>query len=243
MSGESPRVALCVPAGDHVATFWAYDWARNMATTAYRRPDIKQYPIMCTGSLVMKQRQTLVNTVLETTDATHIWFTDSDMRMPRDTLLRLLGHEAPVVCASYTERNAPFRPVAFNDLRNFEDRAYVTNESHGLKQIAAVGFGCILIETEVFRKMKKPHFMVGYNPEQGTFVGEDIYWCIQLQQMGIPLMLDLDLTQEVGHIGRFEFTADHANKAKAGRDAAEKQGDGTGAGVGDNKLSSGVVAV
>src|SRR5260370_38965848 len=103
MSGE--KVAICVPAGDDVKTFWAHDLARMMTYTVAMRSDMGLQTLFCTGSLIVKQRNTLLKEVLKDGAATHILFLDSDMRFPKDTLLRLLAYEAPAVCVNYTTRN------------------------------------------------------------------------------------------------------------------------------------------
>src|SRR6266540_2817614 len=111
------KVVIAVPTGDEVKAFWAYDLARMMAHTASVRSDIALRILMCSGSLIMKQREILLDSALET-DATHVLFLDTDMRFPKDALLRLLAHEVPLVCVNYTSRQAPFVPVAFQEVGN-----------------------------------------------------------------------------------------------------------------------------
>jgi hypothetical protein len=219
LEGKKLHIAVAMPASDEVKTFFAYDLARLMAFTASNRPDIELAIIIATGSLVMKQRQTLAANVLKDGTFTHILWLDTDLRFPKDTLIRLLAHDVPVVCASYTERNAPFKPVAFTNPEDWRERAWPTPDSTGLRRIVAAGFGCVLTETAVFEKMPKPWFHVGWNREAETFMGEDIYFFLQLNGLGIPLWLDQDLTKEIAHIGRFEFTPEHALRAEEQRQA------------------------
>lgn len=215
------KVAICVPCQDHVASFWAYDLARLTAFTT-KQLDIVISLIMCTGSLVMKQRESLLKAVLDDPDATHVLWLDSDIRFPKDTLIRLLGHGVPWVCASYTERNAPFRPVAFADPKDFGKRVWPSPEATGLVPIAACGFGLMLMDLEWARLLTPPRFMVGYNPDTHAYMGEDIYFCLKAsRETGTQLMLDQGLTNDVSHIGRFEFGAEHALKARKQR---EEQG-------------------
>src|SRR5690242_13750033 len=90
---KAPRVAVLVPARDSVDTFWAYDYARMLVTTAHKAPRIKLYPMISTGASLSRQRETLADSTLEMTDATHMLWLDSDMRFPADTLLRLLSQD------------------------------------------------------------------------------------------------------------------------------------------------------
>lgn len=216
------KVALCVPAGDEVKTFWAYDFAGMMAHTLTTRPDIALARLLATGSLIPRQRETLARSALSPEcDATHLLWLDTDLRFPVDTLLRLLAHEADVVAAGYTERNAPFRPTVFTDPANFDVRHYVRPEDTGTRRVYACGFGCVLIRAEVFRRLKEPWFLVGYVPTSGAHVGEDIFFWSQCAAAGIPLLLDQDLTREVRHIGRCEYGYEHALASRAQREASD----------------------
>lgn len=197
-------VAIAIPAMDHVHTNFAYDLCKMATSTAYEHPELKQHLVICKASLIPKQREQLVDNVLET-DATHLLFLDSDMRFPKDTMVRLLRHKVEAVCASYIERNPPHRPVAFLDPTNWEKRAWPTEDTHGLLNIAACGTGLMLLETEMLRQLKKPRFMVGYNTTMNTYMGEDVYFCQKLMENQTPLWLDQDLTKEVAHIAQLEL--------------------------------------
>lgn len=207
MSG--PSIVIAVPTGDDVKAFWAYDLARMMAHTASVREDIAMRLLMCGGSLIMKQREMLIDSALET-DATHVLFLDTDMRFPKDALMRLLAHDQAVVCVNYTARSAPFVPVAFAEAGNWEARSWPTPDKTGLERVAACGFGVMLLQTKALRKINKPRFMIGFNKETNGWIGEDVYFCLQLAKAGIPTLIDNDLTKEVAHIGRFEFCPEHA---------------------------------
>lgn len=226
-----PRVAVCVPAGDTVETFFAYDYARLLVTTARKRPQIKLYPMINTGSLIPLQREQMIDMVIQQSDATHVLWLDSDMRFPGDALLRLLDHNLPAVCAGYTERKPPFKPVAYLDPSDWDKRAWTTQESTGLQEIAYAGLGLALIARHVFEGMTKPRFMVTWveTTSGGGMCGEDMFfWLKMTEQTGTKLMLDHDLTKEVAHLGRFEFTPEHAIRAELARQSepvAQADGD------------------
>lgn len=207
------NVKVCIAAQDEVKTFFAYDLARLMAYTASQRPDLALRVQVATGSLIPRQRETLLNAALLDASTTHIFFVDSDMRFSKDALLRLLGRELPVVGASYTARKPPFQPNAWINLET-DERVYTTEESTGVQQVAALGFGCILLEAEAVVKLRKPRFLVGYIPETEAFVGEDIYFCHQLRDKQVPLFVDHDLSKDVSHLGTFEFCYLHAEASR-----------------------------
>lgn len=200
----SASVAICIPAGDTLMTNFAYDLARMMATTAQLRPDIKQILLTCKGSLIPKQRERLVADTL-TTDATHLLFLDSDMRFPKDTIVRLLSRDVEAVCANYHERSAPHRPVAFKTFEDFRIRVWTLAESVGLEPIAACGCGVMMVRTELLRRLEMPRFAVAYKKDSEGFVGEDIWFCQQMMKAGATVYLDHDLSKEVRHLASLEL--------------------------------------
>ena len=209
MSDNPISVCIAIPSGDQWHMWFGYSLAQLMHYTSEIRPDIKMHLTVIRGSLIPKQRQALAEHALEKTDATHILFLDADMKFPRDTLIRLVNHELTAVCGSYTERQPPFRPVAFAN-PEYTERVWPHPEQVDLVPIAACGLGCFLVKTDAVRAMQKPWFSVATNPTGEFFVGEDIYFCRKLADMGIPLVLDQQLTNELMHCGSYEFRATDA---------------------------------
>lgn len=219
IQGKPIAVAIAIPAQDTVKTMFMYDVARMMVHTSVNAPQVKLHLLVARGSLIMRQRHDLATTVLEQSpDTTHILWLDTDMRFPKDTLLRLLSHNVEVVLGGYTERKPPFKPAVFVDSRDFTKRAWPTAEATGLLQIVAAGFGCVLTRVDVFQQMKVPYFHVGWSPDVKTFLGEDVYFFLQLAKLGIPAWLDQDLTKEIAHTGDFEYLPEHALSAERRRE-------------------------
>lgn len=208
---SAPKVAVCCPTGDHVAALWAHDFARMMGATIRTRPDIDLLHLMMPGSLIAKQREALVLEVLkEAPDYTHILWLDTDMRFPPDTLLRMLRHQKRIVAGNYVERRAPYRPVAFPELKRANTRLFSRPEDTGLEEVQAVGFGCVLIETTVFKVLPRPWFCVGWVKETQEHVGEDVFFCETARRNGEQVWLDHELSQQIAHIGTMEFTMANA---------------------------------
>lgn len=216
------KVAICVPVTDFCPPFWAFDLFRMGVYNGVQ--GLKMGIFFSNGSLIPKQRESLLDTALSDPAFTHILWLDSDMRFPPDLLVRLLQHDQGIVCASYTERGHPHRPVAFPDPQDFTQRLYTTEDKHGLEEIYACGFGCVLMRREIAEQMTKPRFMVGYAPSSGAHVGEDMYFFHKMhQEVGAPLYLDHDLTRDLSHIGRMEYTLNHALLMEAQRQATQDQ--------------------
>jgi hypothetical protein len=217
MDKQKPRVAVLVPARDSVDVFWAYDYMQLIVTAVLQ--GITIYPWLQTGASLSRQREGLVDLALAS-DATHLLWLDADMRFPKDTLTRLLAHDVPAVCASYTARAAPYLSLAYTDPGDWSKRVWPTADATGLRKIIACGFGCVLFQRWVFETIEKPRFLMPWiGPEGGGYMQEDLFFFLKMAEAGIPLELDQDLTKDIAHAGRFEFTAEHAVQA------AQQRGD------------------
>lgn len=201
----APKVAVCSPTTDHWAAGFGHDFARMIGTTIRTRPEMDLMHLMVPGSLIPKQREKLVEEVLET-DCTHILWLDTDVRHPPTTLLQLLARKKRIVAGNYVERRPPFRPVAFPELRRANTRLFTMPDDTDLDEVEAVGFGCVLTETSVFRTLPRPWFCVGWVKETEEFVGEDVFFCETARRNGEKVWLDHALSQHIAHIGTMEFT-------------------------------------
>jgi hypothetical protein len=143
------------------------------------------------------------------------------MRFPPDTILRLLDRKERIVGANYTTRRDPYLPVAFPDLRYAKERVFTTPDSTGLEPVEALGFGCVMVEMDVFRKVPEPWFCVTWNPDTKVYMGEDVWFCCQAREHGETVYVDHDLSKDIKHIGGFEYGVEHAIQAKEQRDAYE----------------------
>jgi hypothetical protein len=83
---------------------------------------------------------------------------------------------------------------------------YTEQDSSGLEEVEAMGFGCICVHREVFEAMPPPWFHIPWNEQTMKYdCGEDVYFCRKAKENGFQVMLDHDLTKEVAHIGSMEF--------------------------------------
>lgn len=131
-------------------------------------------------------------------DFTHIFFMDDDMVFPPDTLEKLMKHDKDIVSALYLLRSFPHRPAFF-------DKAYpdgrckyaaLTEESTGLVKGVNIGFGAVLISTEVFKKLEQPWVRLGEIEKDGWC--DDIGFFNRCREAGFEIWCDLDAP--VGHM-------------------------------------------
>jgi hypothetical protein len=189
------KIAICVPARDTVHAGFARSLANLTASLA--RSNIDYELLINLGSVIAQQRNTLAEQAISV-KADHILWLDSDMHVPTNTVERLISHNKDIVAAAYSTRIKPQRSVAFLDQYDLTKR--LTTKT-GLHSVFAVGMGCMLVKTEVYKTLAKPWFHYQWNEDTNDLSGEDIYFCKQAKDAGYEIFIDCDLSQEVAHFG------------------------------------------
>ncbi len=212
------RVGVCIPVRDQVAALFSYDLSRMMGYCGVALiPNVLSAlnVFFSEGTLIAPQRQDLVERAIKA-NCTHILWLDSDMRFPKDTLSQLLTRNKPAVGANYAARRYPHGPTAFASIAegdNMSDvkRLYTRKESKGLQAVPAMGMGVLLTQTEIFKRMESPWFMVGHSTVDDGTIGEDIYFGLKMHRTtDLQMFVDHDLSRDVRHVARIELGVDHS---------------------------------
>jgi hypothetical protein len=185
------KLAIAVPALDHVSAYFANDLARMYAATCASVPMVTL--AMLVGTFVHQAREKLLHDVVRLWGATHILWLDADMTFPPDAALRLLKHDREIVAANYVTRVAPSRPTAKRD-----GQCVSSSDATGLEAVDHVGMGVFLMKTAVVANIPAPRFW--YSTPTET---EDVYFCRLLRAAGHEIWIDHDLSKLVGHVGQF----------------------------------------
>lgn len=123
----------------------------------------------------------------------YLFFLDADMIFPPDVLMRLLNHNKDIINALAFRRICPHYPCIFK--WNEKEGTYETMEYYGgLMTVDATGMACMLIKTDVFRKMKRPW----YYYDQHLF-SSDLTFCKNAKKLGYKIWIDSSL--KIGHLG------------------------------------------
>ncbi len=201
---ESERLFVIAIGRLHVGAIqpeWLIAWEElKKPAKADGSPDWVTYS--ATRQVVHHARNEVVrSTLAQHPEATHLFFLDDDICMPPDGLLRLLGHNMPVVTGLYIQRGVPFLPVVYR--RTPEGRhMQITQFCDGLQVIDACGAGCLLIRTDVLRAIAatgEPWFDW---PPSG--IAEDLAFCARVQALGFPILLDFGV--KCTHLTTIEVT-------------------------------------
>lgn len=200
---EVPRVMVAVPCGETVHADFAASLALMIGYTTFVRPDMELPLFFAKGTYLPRARAGLVNAALEK-GCTHILWLDGDMRFPKDTLVHLLGRKADVIAANYPTRQMPIIPTATDLLHQ------PVFGGEGVKEVRQAGMGVMLTRCDVFQKIGKPYFAIGYNRANDDYAGEDVFFCEQVRKAGLSVLIDHELSEHVEHCGALRYTMAHA---------------------------------
>lgn len=125
-------------------------------------------------------------------NCTHTFWVDDDMIYPEDTLERLLAHDKDIVGAKYANRRGDGEVIE-----------YFGDPLTGMFKCKALGGGCVLVRSDVFRKIKQPWFWYVINPNGAIIMSNDWYFCKKARESGYDIWCDSAL--KVGHISEHEY--------------------------------------
>lgn len=134
-------------------------------------------------------------------NADYLYMIDDDMICPDDMFERLYAADKDIVAPLAFTRNFPHKPVMYSCIEgwdpviqkdHFINHAVMNYPKDKLTECDAVGFGAVLIKTEVLREVQEPRFM----STCGT--GEDILFCYKAKKKGFRVWMDTRV--KLGHI-------------------------------------------
>ena len=159
------------------------------------------WPMIAEGSLVYTSRDTIAQFAVEH-DFDYVLYIDSDMIFDSPDLERLLKHQVGICSGLYVKRAGTPDNVAYKKIitrRYFPFRKpdlIVDERKTGFSDIAACGFGFMLVKVSVLKTMFK-YYKSLFEPFKG--VGEDVAFSIRARRIGYKTFIDRDV--KLGHIG------------------------------------------
>ena len=176
------------------------------------------------GSVLPNTRQDMLNRSIEV-GCTHMLFLDSDMTFPEDIVHRLLASKKRVIAANCPTKKIPSNPTARLKVPGNAGGkfVYTTDESPKLEKVWRVGTAVMLIDLDIFRtnkRLQEPSwFDMVWVPEVGKYQGEDWYFCARLEDAGIGIWVDHEVSRQIGHLGSLEYTHEMVLKEELKRSA------------------------
>lgn len=160
--------------------------------------DAEMALLVTEGPYIPYNRLLLVNLAKEE-KCEYLFFVDSDVVYPKDTLARLLAHDKDVVAGHYKMKTAPPMGMAF-DLDG--TRIPIEAMPHTLFELGAIGCGCMLIKLHIFEKLERPFFQVRIEGDD-LVVSEDVWFCDRVRRAGFQVWCDP--TIELYHMGEAAY--------------------------------------
>lgn len=136
----------------------------------------------------------------------YLFSVDSDIVLPRDTLVKMLKADKDIISGLYIQRK-PGQEIL--EVYGLENNGRVSNipvdliEKLPITEIMACGMGCCLINSAVLRKMEYPHFYYKSALRMEDTVSEDVYFCLKARDIGFTVWADPSIRCD--HIGSTKF--------------------------------------
>ena len=124
---------------------------------------------------------------------THLFFVDDDMVYEKDTLEKLLAAKKEIIGAKYANRRGSGEVVEYLETKDGEEPF----------EVVALGGGCVLISTEVMKKITPPWFWYKIAQTGAVVMSHDWFFCERAREAGFKIWCDP--TIKPGHIGQKEF--------------------------------------
>lgn len=189
-----PKVAIGTPTRGEMraeTVMWLIRTLGMMGGSAFWLPIVEQKP-------VEHNRNRMVSEFLKT-DATHLFFLDSDNVPHPDTLPRLLSHDLPFVAAPSEQwKDGEHGVLVLDHVRELDayKQHHPFQPGSGLQRCDAVGGAGMMIRRDVLERMQAPWFRMVYD-DMGLLVkGEDFEFCDRLRRDGYELYADCDIIQK-----------------------------------------------
>lgn len=167
------------------------------------------------GSLIYAARDNLAKTALKM-GADFVFWLDSDMLFNPDILAHMMRtakeKNLDILTGLYFRRSEPFTPVIFEQVEATETGCSVAEFAAipgELFEVAAAGFGCLLMRTDVLLDVAGKY---GAMFEPLHSMGEDVAFCWRARQCGYKIYCDP--SQTLGHIGTAIYTRLHYETIK-----------------------------
>jgi hypothetical protein len=194
------RLAIGGPTRETVPAAFAVDLAHLYSYTRDRGPWGSDVTVgFITSTYIHVGRELFLEAAIKQ-GATHVFWLDTDMSLPRETIVLLAMHEQPIVACNYRVRQPSGLFTACRD----GQRVPTTETSTGLDAVEYVGMGAMLMRTDVVAGLGRPWFRHGLN-ELGGDVGEDVMFCRGLGKAGYTVYIDHDLSKGIAHIGQHTY--------------------------------------
>jgi hypothetical protein len=193
------KLAILIPCREYMYSLFVSSLVELVKTTTMAGIDV--HVIYDQSTILLSQREKLAKQALAMKSDYALWL-DSDMMFPSTTAMRLMGHNKDVVCSNYMKRSSPLQTVAYPEKGDWENWLPLEADQE-LQEVEGIGMGCVMMKTDVLRNIEPPFFNFEYY--DGDWHGEDFYFQQKLRDAGHKILVDMNLSFQVRHVGQWAF--------------------------------------
>lgn len=205
---KKPNIAWCIPVNRDIDPKIYQNHLGALSYTLLKGVAKIEHFIMPIGKVIDKARNITAIAALKQ-QPTHLFWIDQDVKIWPHAIEKLLAHKKKIVAGMYFIKGYPYHPCMFvRESTNLKEKPYnyMDNYKPGLTPVDLTGFGCMLIEAEVFRDIPYPWFrFIRAN------ITEDVYFCEQAKLHNYDIYVDTNIKcrhiTERAEIGEREFMA------------------------------------
>ena len=140
------------------------------------------------GGGLIHNRNLLVERFLMT-EREWFLFIDSDV-MPPFNVLEMTKNGKDICSGVYYQwQDKKLLPLVYKKECNHY-RVFYDIDENNVVEVDGVGNGCLLINRKVFKAVKKPYFMNGYDKRGIATLSEDLFFCNKAQKAGFKIWVD-----------------------------------------------------
>lgn len=136
----------------------------------------------------------------------YLFSVDSDIVLPKDCLVKMLNHDKDMVSGVYIQRKPGEEILEIyrkNQYGGVSNVPFIQLQPEGLHEVDGCGFGCVLVKSEVIRKIGYPQFVYKSALSHKDTVSEDVYFCTKAKELGFKIFADSTIV--CNHIGNTIF--------------------------------------
>ena len=212
---QGVRVAWAMP---NYGPIFSVVYASHLAAIAYAsrfftNEQIGDMPMLaCTDRMYITSACNTIVKEARGNNLTHIFWTESDMILPKDAVPKLLALKKPIASGIYFLRGGTGQPCLYKRTPlEMKENPYLHTpitmyDERGPFRVDCPGMGCVLIEMGVFDKVPEPWFDLKSNDVGKTNgYGQDLYFYTKVRWAGIEVWVDPSVicdqidTQVVGY--------------------------------------------
>ena len=125
----------------------------------------------------------------------YLFAVDSDISFAPDTLKRLMSHDCDVVSGIYRQRTPEQTLEVYqrNAVGGVSNISWQDLQGRGLVEVAACGFGCVLVKNQVLREIGAPQFQYHVALDHNHTISEDVDFCRKAVAKGFRIWADTDV--------------------------------------------------